>query len=273
MGSRTYESIAPKFRPLANRTNIVLSRNPEKAFDGVEMVATLGEAIALASSKPGAEEIMIVGGGSVYEQAMPLTQRIYLTQVDTIVEDADTFYPELDDIRWTCKEVGRFEQNEKNQYSGTYYVYERTGNYPIVEPSSGRNEAYRNQLQGILDEGVCPFCPGGETLRDQQIIKTTKYWFVKFNQHPLPNTAYHFMLTPLRHFTASEDITAEEWLDLCDIRRWLKSEYAMTGDAIYARSGELLVTGATVSHYHAHIIVPAGPVSVVFGAFPKQQEK
>lgn len=270
MGSKTYESIPPKQRPLSKRTNIVLSRDANKKFDGALTVTSLGEAVALASKQPGGEEVFIFGGGQIFAQAMPITQRVYLTEVDTTVEGGDTFYPELDEIRWLRKEVGKFEKSEKNQFAGIFYVYERTGNYPIVEPVNGRNEEYRAQLTKILNDTICPFCPGGETLRDQEILKATKYWFVKFNHHPLANTVYHFMITPHRHIVAMEEITTEEWQDLCEIRQWLKSQYDMTGDAMYGRSGEPLVTGATVSHFHMHIIVPAGLVQVSFGMFPRQ---
>lgn len=270
MGSKTFESLPSSHRPLPDRTNIVLTRDSEKQFEGAHTVTSLAEAIRLATTMPGGEEIMVIGGGQIFREALPLTQTIYLTEIDTVVENGDAFFPELDSIRWSVVEEGSFSADKKNQFGGTFYTYTRTGNMPIVEPGNGRNEEYRAQLQGILDSGICPFCPDGETLREQQILHENATWLIKENAHPLANALYHFVLWPKRHIESVDDLTVEEFTDLLEMRRWMKENYPATGDAMYARSGELKVTGATVAHLHWHSVVPAGLVTVNFGDYYKQ---
>nr|AIA18171.1 Dihydrofolate reductase [uncultured bacterium] len=267
MGSKTYDSIPENRRPLPGRTNIVLTRDRGKTYPGCLMAHTLGEAITLAAQQPGSEEVCIIGGAHVFTEALPLANRIYLTEVDAIIEDGDAFFPELDPVRWQVKEEGSFTKDEKNEYGGKFLVYERTGKFPIVEPGNGRNEEYKAQLERILASGQCPFCPNGETLKEQEIIYENDTWFVKHNAFPLENTVFHFVLTPKRHIEFFDDISDAEWIGLKACRQWLKEKYNFTGDALYARSGELLVTGATVAHFHCHIIVPAGLVQVSFGSY------
>lgn len=87
MGRRTYESIG---RPLPDRTNIVLTRDPSFAADGVKVARTPEEAIALAGD---ASETIVFGGADVFKLFMPMVDRLYLTEVDTDVKDGDTFFP------------------------------------------------------------------------------------------------------------------------------------------------------------------------------------
>jgi len=89
MGRRTYESIG---RPLPGRTNIVVSRRPGFRPEGC--LAASGLPAALALCPAGEEETFIIGGGQLYREAMPITDRIYLTVVPVTV-DGDTFFPEI----------------------------------------------------------------------------------------------------------------------------------------------------------------------------------
>nr|AIA17257.1 Dihydrofolate reductase [uncultured bacterium] len=125
MGRQTYESLPIKFRPLPNRTNIVLTRN--KDFDAPECIVahSLAQGIEEAKLHNGSDEIFIMGGGQIYEQALPLTDRIYLTEVETTAQKGDTFFPKLHKNDWYIKKAGGFEQDEKNQYAATFYIYDR----------------------------------------------------------------------------------------------------------------------------------------------------
>ncbi|MBU2575599.1 dihydrofolate reductase [Patescibacteria group bacterium] len=89
MGRKTYESIG---KPLLNRTNIVVTRNADFDALGCIIVSSVEDAIEEAK-KHDAQEIFIIGGGQIYEQAMCLTDKLYLTIVDES-SDADTFFPE-----------------------------------------------------------------------------------------------------------------------------------------------------------------------------------
>ena len=100
MGRKTWESLPEKFRPLPGRHNLVVSRNPAYAAPGATLVASLEDAIARA----GGGEIFVIGGETLYRQALPLAQRLYLTEIDrTFVGDA--FFPEITAGEW--QEISR----------------------------------------------------------------------------------------------------------------------------------------------------------------------
>ncbi|GAB4184116.1 MAG: type 3 dihydrofolate reductase [Wenzhouxiangellaceae bacterium] len=113
MGRRTYESIG---RPLPGRRNIVISRQWSKALDGIELVHSLDEAIQQCCDD---EEVMIIGGGQIYAQALPLADTLWLTEVDC-VPDGDTWFPEIDPRQW--REVLRetHPADERNAYKLTF---------------------------------------------------------------------------------------------------------------------------------------------------------
>ncbi|MDE6535340.1 MAG: dihydrofolate reductase [Muribaculaceae bacterium] len=91
MGRKTFEAL-PR-GPLPGRRNIVITRQADYHSEGVEVAASLEDAIALCD---GVDEAFIIGGAQVYEQALPLATDIYLTQIDAAAPEADTFFPVLD---------------------------------------------------------------------------------------------------------------------------------------------------------------------------------
>ena len=115
MGRRTYASIG---RPLPGRTNIVLSRDEGFAPTGVVPARTLGEALSLADDfarEEGADEVCVIGGGRVYEQALPWARTIWLTVVEADVE-GDTVFPALDPAEWDVTVTGRIEPDARNDH-------------------------------------------------------------------------------------------------------------------------------------------------------------
>ncbi|MBB5211159.1 dihydrofolate reductase [Microbulbifer hydrolyticus] len=123
MGRKTFESIG---RPLPGRQNIVITRNPEWRAEGVTVVASLQSALDAATtsaSGDGVEEVMIIGGAEIYRQAMPLAERLYVTEVDAEVE-GDAFFPALDE---TWREVSRdcYPASEKDEYNYCLVQYDR----------------------------------------------------------------------------------------------------------------------------------------------------
>ncbi len=125
MGRATYDSIPAKFRPLPGRTNIILTRDQQFQAEGCKVAHSLDEAVAMARQAPGGHEIFVIGGGQVYAQALPLAERIYLTEVDVTTDQGDTFFPEIDAKEWVRRKDGSFQQDDKNEYSGTFYILER----------------------------------------------------------------------------------------------------------------------------------------------------
>jgi len=96
MGRKTYDSIG---RPLPGRANIVVTRNTKWSADGVVVVGSLKEAIDLAAQLADAavEEVMIIGGANLCREAMPITERVYLTYIDHAYE-GDTYF---DSFNWS----------------------------------------------------------------------------------------------------------------------------------------------------------------------------
>ncbi len=94
MGRATYESIG---RPLPGRTTVVLTRDRGWAADGVHVAGSLDEALTIAAELPG--EVMVAGGATVYEAALPLADAQILTEVH-LSPDGDTRYPDWDRSEW-----------------------------------------------------------------------------------------------------------------------------------------------------------------------------
>jgi dihydrofolate reductase len=125
MGRKNYESIPEKFRPLPNRTNIVVSRQKDFSAPGCIVVNTIDEGLAIAR-KNGEAETFIIGGAEIYRSTMEQTNRMYLTEIDAVIE-GDTYFPEFDKNIW--KEVKRQHHgtDERHQYAFDFVVYEKNG--------------------------------------------------------------------------------------------------------------------------------------------------
>ena len=117
MGRKTYDSIG---RPLPKRTNVVITRS-DISIEGCQVVHSLEEAISLF---PQDEEIFIIGGAQIYEQALPLVDRLYLTVVHRAYE-GDTSFPSLDMSQW--REIAReeFVRGEEFDAPFSFIDYER----------------------------------------------------------------------------------------------------------------------------------------------------
>ena len=118
MGRKTHQSIG---RPLPGRTNIVVTRDPDYGAEGCTVVNSLNEALSAAGE---VEEVMIIGGATLYEQALPHTGRIYLTRVQAEL-DGDTWFPELREADWTVVAASDHDKDNKNPFAYTFEILER----------------------------------------------------------------------------------------------------------------------------------------------------
>lgn len=116
MGRKTFESIG---RPLPNRTNIVVTRDSSYEVEGVVVVHSIEKAIEEAKKKD-KEEIFVIGGGQIYEQALPFADRLYLTIVDAQAE-ADTYFPDYSEFKKIISE----EKNESEDLRYSYLILEK----------------------------------------------------------------------------------------------------------------------------------------------------
>lgn len=118
LGRRTLESF-PGGRPLPRRRNIVITRSPGALPEGAEAAASPEKAVALAV---GAENLWVIGGGSVYAALLDQCSRVYLTQVDARAEDADTFFPNLDELPgWEIESTGGWMEENGLRFRFTQY--------------------------------------------------------------------------------------------------------------------------------------------------------
>lgn len=107
---------------LPNRTNIVLTRDKSYKFEGAEIFHDLSEAIDFAKNN-GEDELMIIGGGEIYKQAMGIADRVYLTRVHTEIE-GDTLFPELG-TEWKEVSSEYHPKDEKHIFDFTFKVFEK----------------------------------------------------------------------------------------------------------------------------------------------------
>jgi dihydrofolate reductase len=120
MGRKTFESIG---RPLPGRSTIIITRQPEYQAEGCLVAHSLDQALSIARDR-GESELFVIGGGEIYTQALPVADRIYLTEVQTRVQ-ADVYFPDFDPAGWD--EINHVIHclEDNNEYAFTYRVLER----------------------------------------------------------------------------------------------------------------------------------------------------
>jgi dihydrofolate reductase len=119
MGRKTFESIG---RPLPNRRNIIISRDKAYQAEDIEVVSSVEAALELTKS---CDEIMVIGGGLIYEQFLPMCDKLYLTFIDLEVT-GDTCFPDYEKVaNWQILESQQNEPNEKNNYSYKFVTLQK----------------------------------------------------------------------------------------------------------------------------------------------------
>ena len=138
VGRNTFISLG---KPLPNRQNIVVlgeffeeyyndlgdsfsvSPSGGKIFDsdGVIYCQTLDDALKMGESI--SDEAFIIGGGSIYKATMEMADKLYITEVDVVIEDADTFFPEIDGLMWKIENKGETLRDEKSGYGFRFVTY------------------------------------------------------------------------------------------------------------------------------------------------------
>lgn len=118
MGRKTYESIG---RPLPGRTNIVLTRSGDFQSEGVVVAHNLEQALDHAAD---ADEVMIIGGSSLYELALPLVDRLYLTFIEYSYQ-GDAWFPDFDPAEWQVIASEEHRADAKNSNDYLFVTYQR----------------------------------------------------------------------------------------------------------------------------------------------------
>ncbi|MDR3250486.1 MAG: dihydrofolate reductase [Tannerella sp.] len=118
MGRRTFESLPNGALP--NRTNVVITRKTGISFDKCEVFNDLEAAIERHKHE---DEVFIIGGASIYSQALELADKLYITLVRHDFENADVYFPEIDDSKWIMTASEEFQSDEKNLYPYTFRIF------------------------------------------------------------------------------------------------------------------------------------------------------
>lgn len=121
MGRKNFESLPDKFRPLPHRPNVIITRQADYDGEGSYVVDSLAKALDLARAN-GEDEAFIIGGGQIYQMALPVADLIYLTEIDAELE-GEVFFPEFDLTGW--KEISRIHHNadDRHKFAFDFVIY------------------------------------------------------------------------------------------------------------------------------------------------------
>ena len=118
MGRKTFDSIG---RPLPNRRNIVITRNADIEITDCEVVNSIEKALSLVQSET---EVMVIGGAKLYQQILPIADRLYITQVEGEF-DGDTYFPHYDENDWLEVSCESHQPDEKNKHAYHFIILKR----------------------------------------------------------------------------------------------------------------------------------------------------
>ena len=124
MGRRTFESLPNGALP--NRRNIVLTHNRDMAWPNVTVIHRLDE----IGEKETDDEIFIIGGASLYNETIGLADTLYITHIHHSFDDADTFFPKIDNEIWIKTDIREMPADEKHPYPYSFVTYKRKENNP-----------------------------------------------------------------------------------------------------------------------------------------------
>ncbi len=124
MGRKSYDSLPKKFKPLPNRTNVVLTRQIGCRIEGCTVFNNIQDAYEFARSR-GENELFVTGGGQIYQMAIQQADIIYLTEIHAEIGHGEVFFPEMGKD-W--EEVSRRHRpaDERHKYSFDFVKYRKT---------------------------------------------------------------------------------------------------------------------------------------------------
>ena len=123
MGRKTWDSLPGQYRPLPERTNIVLSRDSGLRIDGAEVALYDGRAVEIGYSE-GCDELWVIGGAEIYGLMLQRCEEIHITTVHTTVE-GDTRFPDWDRTQWVEEIIEENIASKHDEYASTYSIWRR----------------------------------------------------------------------------------------------------------------------------------------------------
>jgi len=120
MGRKNYESIG---KPLPKRTNLIVTRDENYDAPGCHVVHSIDEAIKFAKDN-NEEELFICGGGEIYNQTLAMTDKLYFTEIEAVV-DGDVYFPKIELHDWSLISTERNQADDRHEYGYNFMIYER----------------------------------------------------------------------------------------------------------------------------------------------------
>jgi dihydrofolate reductase len=129
MGRKSYDGIG---HALQGRANYVVSRQADLVLPDAGVYPSLPAALEAAEAQMQTEEVMVIGGGQIYAEALPLARRVYLTRVEAVFEEADAFFPTLPLKEWKMVKCNAFLADAKHAYNYRFELWEYQPKAPIA---------------------------------------------------------------------------------------------------------------------------------------------
>lgn len=243
MGRKTFESIG---HPLDKRKNIVISRDKDFHPEGCMVARSLDEALQYAQSE---SEVFVIGGRQVYELALPIADRLYITEIYAIYA-GNVSFPEYNKKEW-------------QRIAATYYygspelAFETYERLRVVNLSHARSPEQHSTMEDILERGKCPFCLDQLHLYHKKpILREGEHWVVTENQWPYEDTRIQLLFITKVHAERLVDLPPEAGKELFEFLQWAEFNYQVKSGAYFMRFGDTRYNGATVNHLHIHFVVP-----------------
>lgn len=280
VGRKTHEAIVRRLgKLLPDRRTIVVTRNASYQTSGCEIAHSLKE--ALSKCKAG-EEVFVIGGAELYQEALESAQKMYLTVVHANAE-GDVFFPPFpENRRWhLLSSDGFHDADASNEFGFNFEVWEcaereRTEG-ALVNLENARFSEQRAIMEELSKAGLCPFCPEQiQKIETEPVLKSGALWQVRKNRWPYQGAKTHLLLILNRHAEKLTELSGKEWLELLNLTQWIEKTYEIKGGALGLRFGDAKLNGATIAHLHLHFIAadPGAPdyqkVRFAMGPEPKQ---
>ena len=122
MGRKCWESIPPKFRPLPNRKNVVVTRDLNYSTDGAIIINNITNTLQYLKAEPNDNKIFVIGGGEIYKESFKYADKLYLTRILEDV-DGDVFLEGFDEKEWVLLESSN--HIEENNHTYRFEVYDK----------------------------------------------------------------------------------------------------------------------------------------------------
>lgn len=272
MGSKTFLSLPERFRPLPGRENLVATRGGF-SWNADSRVRVIGSPLVIREWAE-KEDFFVIGGAEVYKTMLPYADEIILTRVHGSPEGT-VLFPKWNQGEWVLVFQQHNPLKDEHNFPFTWEIYSRRRSpapkgHPFIEMSNVRTEKQRRVMEEILEAGHCPFCLENlDRWHKPVILKEGRHWIVTYNQWRYPNTELHLLFIAREHAEDVSDLPSEAGAELFDLAKWAKSRFGIQGGALAMRYGEPALTGATVRHLHAQIVVPhqksVSPVLIYVG--------